>query len=192
MNTENLPIYLADHSAMMTLELELVGRSLKSNQTSSDDFVRDFGEFLPKLADDIKNQQAVISSLLDEVGSGTNPIKELGAWLFEKVGGIKADARFPGYEDLNRLNALERLILGAKSRSAMWTALTAGEHGQQLNATQHRDKTEQHLNQLRELHETAAAKAFGSDSEDCSTPSGCCGSQSTKLSANPSTSTAGD
>ena len=52
-----------------------------------------------------------------------DPIKQRGAWAFEKVGRLKLNGQLFGYSPLSRLVELEGLCLGVTGKRLLWVVL---------------------------------------------------------------------
>jgi hypothetical protein len=117
MDRKLLGIYLQDHHAGSTTGLELARRARSSNQGTT------YGDFLSRLADDIAADRRTLEGIMDDLGVGTDRVKDGAAWLGEKLGRLKTNGQLTGYSPLSRLVELEGLALGVTGKLALWRAL---------------------------------------------------------------------
>jgi hypothetical protein len=116
-NEKFVRIYLQDHHAGSTTGLELARRIRGSNKGN------DYGVAMAKIVDDIAADQKSLESIMDDLGFGTDTIKDLGAWALEKVGRLKLNGQITGYSPLSRLVELEGLLTGITGKIGLWAAL---------------------------------------------------------------------
>jgi hypothetical protein len=117
MNEKLLRIYLQDHHAGSAAGLELARRTCGSNDGT------DYAETLATLVDEIAADQKSLESIMDDLGFGTDRIKDLGAWGLEKVGRLKLNGQITGYSPLSRVVELEGLMTGITGKIGLWVAL---------------------------------------------------------------------
>jgi hypothetical protein len=115
--SEPLAIYLHDHLAGAALAIELL-KSMRDQHSGAP-----LGEFAATLLAEIAADHNVLRALAERTGSGPSAVKELGAWLTEKVSRVKFSGQ--SENDLKTFEALEFLQLGIHGKSAMWRALDA-------------------------------------------------------------------
>jgi hypothetical protein len=113
--SEPLAIYLHDHLAGSTLALDLLDSMRKEHEGEP------LGQFAQTLRAEIEADRDVLRTLAERIGPGSNPIKDLGAWMSEKVSRIKLGGQSGG--DLTTFEALEFLMLGIHGKWALWRAL---------------------------------------------------------------------
>jgi len=115
--TDPLSTYLHDHLAGARHAIELV-------QAIRDEFKGDpLGTFAASILNEIKADRDTLQHLAERVGSGSSQIKEIAAWLGEKVARLKM---VPGTKDgLGTFEALEFLEIGIHGKWALWRALLA-------------------------------------------------------------------
>ena len=116
-NEKLVRIYLQDHHAGSTTGLELARRTLGSNRDN------DYGEALAPIVDEIAADKKALESVMDDLGFGSDTIKDVGAWALEKVGRLKMNGQVSGYSPLSRLVELEGLMTGITGKIGLWTAL---------------------------------------------------------------------
>ena len=117
MNEKFLRIYLQDHHAGATAGLELARRVHGSNEDNA------YGEALAKIVDDIAADRKALESVMDDLGFGSDTIKDAGAWALEKVGRLKMNGQISGYSPLSRMVELEGLMTGITGKIGLWAAL---------------------------------------------------------------------
>jgi hypothetical protein len=111
----SLAVYLQDHLAGSVQAIELVEflRDQHPNQT--------LGRFAAMMLVEIKADQETLRSLAERVGSRTSGLKEMAAWIGEKLTRLKLRAE--DETSLGTFEALEFLELGIYGKSALWRAL---------------------------------------------------------------------
>jgi hypothetical protein len=115
--SEPLAIYLHDHLAGAALAIELL-ESMRGQYSGTP-----LGEFAANLLEEVESDREVLRALADRTGSRSSAVKELGAWLTEKVSRIKLSSQ--SENDLKTFEALEFLQLGIHGKRALWRALDA-------------------------------------------------------------------
>jgi hypothetical protein len=113
--SEPLAIYLYDHLAGASLAIELL-KSMRDQYSGAS-----LGEFAATLLAEIEADHDVLRALAERIGSGSSAVKELGAWLSEKVSRVKLSGQREN--DLRTFEALEFLQLGIHGKWALWRAL---------------------------------------------------------------------
>lgn len=159
MSSSALHIYLDDHLAMISGELELVKRVASENKAS------ELGRFLDGYYSLLSQQQELVKSSMQAQGKGPSPVKQMLSWVTEKIGRLKPNDALAGYTDLARVLELEVLISAARARLLLWETLSGqsplGEHGKG-DFDQAQQASEEHLQSLRKFHEHAKQIAFQS------------------------------
>ena len=112
-----LRIYLNDHLAGATAGVELVKRSLRSNEGTP------LGDLLARLLTEIEDDRRALVRIADALGVARDRPKLAAAWAAEKVGRLKLNGRVRGYSPLSRLIELEGLALGVEGKLRAWRAL---------------------------------------------------------------------
>lgn len=158
MNEKLLRIYLQDHHAGSTTGLELARRVHGSNKDN------DYGEPLAKIVDEIAADRKSLESIMDDLGFGTDTIKDLGGWSIEKVGRLKMNGQITGYSPLSRVVELEGLMTGITGKIGLWAALLEiAPNEPRLDAARLERLRERGVSQrtiVEELRERAAREAF--------------------------------
>lgn len=158
MNDKRLKIYLDDHLALMTGEVELAGRSHSNNSG------RPLGSYLSQLKDEIDTQRIAARDVLAKINGSESDLKKGAVWLAEKVARFKLNDAVVSYSDLSRVDELEGLLSGAQERIFLWETLEALSEGDpRLVDVPHSfylEQTRRHTEQLKEERRKAAAEAF--------------------------------
>jgi hypothetical protein len=153
-----LRIYLQDHHAGSTTGLELARRIRGSNKGN------EYGAAMAKNVDEIAADQKSLESIMDELGFGTDRVKDLGAWTLEKVGRLKLNGQITGYSPLSRVVELEGLVSGITGKIALWVALLqVAPEEPRLDAARLerlRERGESQRATVEELRQRAAREAF--------------------------------
>jgi hypothetical protein len=110
-----LAVYLQDHLAGSVQAIQLVEflRDQHPNQA--------LGRFAETMLIEIKADQETLRSVSESVGDGASELKELAAWIAEKLTRLKLRAE--GEMTLGTFEALEFLELGIHGKWALWRAL---------------------------------------------------------------------
>jgi hypothetical protein len=112
-----LATYLHDHLAGAAHAIDLV-RHLREQYAADS-----LGQFASGLLVDIEADRATLQGLADRVGGGSSGLKEMAAWLTEKMSWLKLN-HGKAY-GLGTFEALEFLQLGIHGKLALWRALAA-------------------------------------------------------------------
>ena len=157
-NEKLVRIYLQDHHAGSTAGLELARRFHGSNKDN------DYGAVIAKVVDDIAADQKSLESVMDDLGFGSDTIKDAGAWALEKVGRLKMNGQVSGYSPLSRVIELEGLMTGITGKSALWAALLEiAPNEPRLDVARLerlRERAEAQRATVEELRQRAAREAF--------------------------------
>jgi hypothetical protein len=150
--------YLNDHLAGATAGRELARRAAGNNRGTA------LGRFLEQLAQEVDEDRDSLLALMSEMQITPDRVKVLAGWAAEKLGRLKPNGRLLSYSPLSRLVELEGLLLGARGKLALWTALQTLEGDQpvlaraDLGALSRR--AEDQLEQLEQHRLQAAAEAL--------------------------------
>ncbi|WP_146118986.1 hypothetical protein [Blastopirellula marina] len=159
MSSSSLHIYMDDHLAMISGELELVKRVARENEAT------ELAHFLDGYRSVLSQQYELVKSSMKAQGKGPSPVKQMMTWVTEKIGRLKPNDALTGYTDLARVLELEVLVCGATARLFLWETLSEqgplGEHGKE-DFVLARQVSEDHLKSLRQFHEPAKRTAFES------------------------------
>ena len=158
MNEKFLRIYLQDHHAGSTTGLELARRIRGENQGN------EYGKVMAGIVDEIAADRKSLESIMDDLGFGSDTIKDAGAWALEKVGRLKMNGQITGYSPLSRVVELEGLLTGITGKKGLWVALLQIAPSEpRLDAAlleRLRDRAEEQRATVEELREKAAREAF--------------------------------
>lgn len=113
--SDSLVIYLQDHLAGSVHAIELV-ESIQSQHSG-----KPLGSFATDLLAEIKADSNVLRELAERAGTSSSSVKDLTAWIGEKVAKLKL--KHGGATELGTLEALELLELGVHGKWALWRAL---------------------------------------------------------------------
>ena len=151
-------IYLQDHHAGSTTGLELARRIHGNNEGN------EYGEAMAQIVDEIAADRQALESIMDDLGLGSDTIKDLGAWALEKVGRLKLNGQITGYSPLSRVVELEGLMTGITGKIGLWVALLQiAPDEPRLDAARLerlRERGESQRATVEELRERAAREAF--------------------------------
>jgi hypothetical protein len=111
-----LATYLADHLAGSMHAVELLKNLREAHGGER------LGQFAAGLLVEIEADRDALKGLAERVGSGSSGLKELTAWLGEKISRLKLRH---GEDGLGTFEALEFLELGIHGKWALWRALGA-------------------------------------------------------------------
>lgn len=157
MSQEALLIYMDDHLAMMTGEIELAQRMASENDET------ELGRFLLSYGESVSEQQSQLRSIMYEGGKKPSPLKQTVTWLTEKIGRLKPNDSLCGYTDLARVLELEMLIAGAQLRIRLWETLSETLTEKSRNAEmidRSKELSVRQVASLREFHRLAKRVAF--------------------------------
>jgi len=157
-NEKLVRIYLQDHHAAATTGIELARRIHSSNKDN------DYGEPLAKIVDEIAADKKALEGIMDDLGFGSDTIKDMGAWGLEKVGRLKMNGQITGYSPLSRVIELEGLVTGITGKLALWGALVEiASQEPRLDVARLerlRERGESQRATVEELRDRAAREAF--------------------------------
>jgi hypothetical protein len=109
-----LAIYLHDHLAGAAFAVDLL-EAMRDKHPNEP-----LGDFAAMILMEVEEDRTTLKNLADRVGSGSSHLKELSAWLSEKVSRIKLNRET---HTLGTFEALEFLALGILGKLALWNAL---------------------------------------------------------------------
>jgi len=113
--SDSLVVYIEDHKAGAGLAIGL----LEAMEARRDDEA--LSQFAASILADIKEDETTLQDLANQIGTGTNMLKEATAWMLEKASRIKLGANASG--DFGTFEALEFLALGIQGKLSLWHAL---------------------------------------------------------------------
>ena len=151
-----LAIYLHDHLAGAAFAVELL-ESMRDQHAG-----KPLGQFATGLLVQIEQDRAVLRGLSERVGAASSAVKELTAWVAERLSRVKL--RGHRDEDLETFEALEFLQLGIHGKLALWRALAvAAATDARLKATDFSrlaGRAEEQENSVEQQRLEAARRAF--------------------------------
>jgi hypothetical protein len=113
--SDPLATYLHDHLGGARAAIDLL-EAMRDHQKD-----KALGDFATRLLAEVQADRDTLQRLAEQIGSGSNVIKELTGWLGEKTTRLKlgphSDNPFTIFE------ALEFLALGVRGKLGMWQAL---------------------------------------------------------------------
>lgn len=112
-----LRVYLNDHLAGAIGGIRLAQRCRDNNRGNA------LGTFLEGIVVEIKEDERVLSGLLDDLGLPAARPKQVLAAVMEFVGRAKLNGQLSGYSPLGRLVELEGLSLGVEGKRNLWRSL---------------------------------------------------------------------
>ncbi len=151
-----LRIYLNDHLAAMTAEMELARRCRSNNQGT--DLAHDLGRLIGELQEDERH----VHALLERCGMRESRAKQVLAVAAERIGRLKLNGQLRGYSDLSRLVELEALCLAAEHRLHLWQSLQTSSDPRvgELPLDDLMEKASRQRDRLEEHRLDAAQRAF--------------------------------
>jgi hypothetical protein len=117
MDAKRLGIYLNDHLAGSVGGIELALRTESENRGNP------VGRFLAVLIPELRQDQAILRSVMQALEVKQDPVKGRAAWVFEKLGRVKLNGSLVSYSPLSRLVELEGLCSATDGRLCLWRTL---------------------------------------------------------------------
>jgi hypothetical protein len=117
MSREGLITYLNDHLAGSVAALELLDHLIRLQPGTAGE------RALVAVRSEVEKDRQTLQGLLHEVGGKESRVRQVAAWLTEKLGRAKLRLDDPGSGELQMLEALEALALGIQGKAALWRAL---------------------------------------------------------------------
>jgi hypothetical protein len=110
-----LAVYLQDHLAGSVHGVELA-RHIRDEHAGES-----LGAFAAELTTEIEADQKVLQSLADRIAGGSSSVKEVSAWVSEKMARLKLTHH--SKESIGTFESLELIRLGITGKLALWQAL---------------------------------------------------------------------
>jgi hypothetical protein len=126
--SDSLSTYLHDHLAGSVHAIDLL-ESMRDQHPGEP-----LGQFAARLLIEEEADRDVLRELVERLGVGSSGLKELAAWVAEKVSRIKLSSHDAG--GFGTFEALEFLELGIRGKWALWCALAViAETDKRLQST---------------------------------------------------------
>jgi hypothetical protein len=119
MGYEALQTYMRDHLAGSVVGIKELER-LESGAEDTDE-----RQAFASLRQEVEEDRAVLTRLLEAVGGGPSTIREAGARVTDFLTAVKLRTDDPGGRRLEHFERLEGLALGILGKRALWRALGA-------------------------------------------------------------------
>ncbi|MGI9016030.1 MAG: hypothetical protein ACR2HR_02810 [Euzebya sp.] len=143
-----LAAYLNDHLAGSMAGRELASACAAENEGT------DLGAFLSDLHLQIKQDQSTLQDIMSRLGVATDPLKEVGGWVLQKMGSLRFSTSLTGSAHLSNLMQLETLAMGIQGKLCLWQALRdRTDVASELDGIDLADLVDRAERQLRELQE---------------------------------------
>jgi hypothetical protein len=117
-----LRTYLRDHLTGSHFALNLL-ESLSERYPNSE-----LGTFAQQISIEIKQDQEILESIIDQVGTARFDMTEATGWLVEKASQLKLRRDDDSKPGLGTFEALETLALGIQGKQALWRVLPVIRH----------------------------------------------------------------
>ncbi|MFN2479765.1 MAG: hypothetical protein ABR615_11445 [Pseudonocardiaceae bacterium] len=154
-----LGIYLNDHLAGLTVEVELARRVLGTYRDS------DIGAAIERLTAEIVGDRAALRDMMAALGVPVRRYKAYGAWVGEKVGRLKPNGYVRGRSPLSIVVELEGLRLAVEHKALGWRTLRElAQHDGRLDLERLDgllDRGRRQVDILEELRARKVAEVFG-------------------------------
>jgi hypothetical protein len=125
-----LGIYLNDHLAGSTVELELARRIVASAR-----YLPTSDNVLKRLTAEIEEDRTALLEIMNALGIRIQGYKVFAAWAGEKAGRLKLNGHLLRRSPLSNLEEMEMLRLGVEGKGAGWRTLRAvAERDSRLDA----------------------------------------------------------
>ena len=151
-----LRCYLNDHRAGATAGLSLARRCRSNNEGT------ELGDVLAVIVGEIEQDADLLDRFARQRNVRSNPVKQLGAIVGERVGRLKRNGRLRGYSPLSRVLELEALLAGIDAKHSLWCALaeTVGTAPDGADFGALAERAEDQRRRLRPHHLAATRLAF--------------------------------
>lgn len=117
MANKALDVYLNDHLGGATLGCGLAEQIHHLSEGNP------LGSVMAKLMPEIEADRETLADLMEQLGTSRNPVKQVTAWVAEKVSRAKFAGATSGDPDFGLFMALEMLTLGVEGKLSLWKAL---------------------------------------------------------------------
>ena len=113
--SDTLATYLHDHLAASNFAIELLKHLHEQHAREP------LGTFVAGLLKEVEQDRQSLQRIVEAVGSKESGVKEMSAWVGEKVSRFKLSHSSSG--DAGTFQALETMALGVLGKLALWQAL---------------------------------------------------------------------
>ncbi len=158
MTNRALSIYMDDHYAMISGELELAQRVAGENSQG------ELGTFLSSYVRELKTQSNFLDALLASQGQSPSVAKQALSWVAEKLGRLKPNDGGSEYTDLARVLELEVMLTAAQARRLMWKTLNrvlTDADADMARLEETKRTCDDQVKSLKQFHRDALQLAFG-------------------------------
>ena len=114
-----LESYLADHLAGSRGALELIAHL---GDHAADDAIR---SVMTELHEDVEFDRAALERITRSIGGSMHPLREVSAWLAERISRLKLGAGSGPVDGLAQFEAVETVALGIIGKIKLWEVLLA-------------------------------------------------------------------
>jgi hypothetical protein len=112
-----MDVYLNDHLAGAMLGADLA-EQIRSRHEGTP-----LGAVMESIAREIEEDRETLLELMERMGVGKNPVKQLSGWVAEKASRVKFSGVVSGEPEHGAFLALESLSLGVEGKRCLWVAL---------------------------------------------------------------------
>lgn len=119
MATTAIITYLNDHLGGAAAGVQLLDRLIDTAGTP------ETAKFFAGIRGEVEEDRATLEDLIRRLGGSTSGVREVSGWLASKVTGLKLRFDNPSGGTLERLEAIEALVLGIHGKTRLWRALEA-------------------------------------------------------------------
>lgn len=153
-----LAIYLQDHHAAGVAGSKLADRSASSAQG-------DQRAELSGVAQEIAEDLATLESIMHELGTTPNRMKDSIARVGERLGRLKPNGRLVRRSPLSDVLELEMLVAGITAKRALWVSLRSAEVLPTERLDQLIGRADDQRRVVESAREAAARRAFGAPND---------------------------
>ena len=114
-----MDVYLNDHLAGAMLGSDLAGQIRDRHEGTP------LGAAMESIAREIEEDRETLLELMERMGVGRNPVKQVTGWVAEKASRVKFSGVVSGEPEHGAFLALESLSLGVEGKRSLWVALAA-------------------------------------------------------------------
>ncbi len=112
-----MDVYLNDHLAGAMLGSDLAEQIRDRHEGTP------LGAAMESIAREIEEDRQTLMELMERMGVGKNPVKQVTGWVAEKASRVKFSGVVSGEPEHGAFLALESLSLGVEGKRCLWVAL---------------------------------------------------------------------